>query len=141
MNIDEFVARNAKEFEDYNCGEYNLPIYLDMDKTLCYESCYTNKDVLNATPVDRMVRRVIGWQEKEYDIHIFTARRGELFLATQKWLAQQFIYISINKILHKPLGIFVDDRAFNPTINGEQLIILPSEVKNFTARKQCLGGG
>ena len=136
MNIDEFVARNAQEFADWNGGGYALPIYIDMDKTLCYESCFTAKEVLNATPIDRMIRRIIYWQWKGYDINIFTARNRELFPATQEWLEAQCIYISHYKIQPKPLGIIIDDRSFNPTISTERLIKLP----NFTARKQCLGG-
>ena len=137
MNIDEFVARNAQEFYDWHRGLVPLPIYLDMDKTLCYETCFTEKECLNATPVDRMIRRVIHWQGQGHDITIFTARNKNLFLATRYWLEQQSIYISRSKIEPKPLGIFIDDRSFNPTIDNEKLIKLPDfhqELKNVTSK-------
>ena len=90
-----------------------MKIYaIDIDRTLCLETCYTPEECLNATPNMKMVKKIkeIGLREH---IVIYTARQDHLIPATLKWLRKHDIYhfgICNDK---RPYTVYVDDKAMN----------------------------
>lgn len=89
-------------------------IYLvDIDGTLCKETCYTPEECLKATPIKEMVDKV----NKVYLqglVIIYTARREHLIPSTIKWLRKNEIdYHAISN--HKiPGDLYIDNKAFKP---------------------------
>lgn len=87
-------------------------IAVDIDGTLCRETCWSAVDCLKATPNQEMIDKVNVLAQTHFVI-IYTARRDNLIPATLIWLRQHrvnFQAISNNKI---GVDIYIDDKAIN----------------------------
>jgi len=86
----------------------------DLDKTLCVEGCWGEKEMLNATPVKGMFE-LIDWIACNGGvILIFTARPSRFYSVTFAWLYYNNIYFHGICMQYKPHAhIYVDDLAFN----------------------------
>jgi uncharacterized HAD superfamily protein len=85
---------------------------IDMDNTLTVETCWTDEEVINATPKWEMVDKVNQVARSGNYVIIYTARMDELLVPTLRWLRKhniKFHAISNNKVP----GIYVDDRAIS----------------------------
>ena len=82
---------------------------MDLDQTLCYQTCFTPEECLAVKPIQIMIDKVNELAIRDYII-IYTARRDELIPATLKWLRKNDVHyhgISNNKVP----GFYVDDRS------------------------------
>jgi len=94
-------------------------VLFDLDGTLTKNTCWTEKECLNAIPNKKMIEleREIA---RDHFVVIWTARKDHLLSATVKWLRKHdipFQAISNNKT---SCDIAIDDRTYNV-----------NDVKNF----------
>ena len=88
-------------------------IACDMDGTLCKEVCWTEEEVLDATPNISFIQKVNELYLINF-IVIYTARRDHLLPSTLQWLrinGVMFHAISNNKMA---ADLYIDDRAIHP---------------------------
>jgi len=92
---------------------------IDLDGTLCKEVCWTPEDCLKATPVQKMIDRVLELYSEHF-ILIFTARRDHLIPASLEWLRRNNIKYHAISNQKSPADVYVDDRAitFEEFLNG-----------------------
>lgn len=86
---------------------------IDVDGTLTKETCFTPQECLNATPVEKVIKKVNEWAITHLVI-IYTARKDNLIPATLTWLRKngvEFHAISNHKI---PGDIYLDNKAMRP---------------------------
>jgi uncharacterized HAD superfamily protein len=86
---------------------------IDVDGTLCEETCYTPEECLVATPIQKTIDRVNKKFLTEFII-IYTARREHLIGNTIKWLRKvgvDYHAISNHKI---PGDEYWDNKAVDP---------------------------
>lgn len=89
-----------------------IQICVDVDGTLCNETCFTIADVEKSTSNPKMVA-LTNELYKGNTIVIYTARRDSMIPATLEWLHKngiKFHSISNNKI---PTSMYIDDCAVN----------------------------
>jgi uncharacterized HAD superfamily protein len=110
MDINEFVDYMA----EHATARY-LVIGVDMDKTLCKETCWDEEQCLNATPDQHIIDQVNKLKNRHF-VMIYTARRDELIPATLRWLRKNEVYFNGISNRKEPLDIYIDDKAFNPFI-------------------------
>lgn len=66
-------------------------IYLiDVDGTLCVETCYKPEECLKATPIQKNINKVNKKFLKGFVV-IYTARRDPLIPATMRWLRKNLV--------------------------------------------------
>jgi len=90
-------------------SHFRKVIAVDLDGTLCKEICWTPKQCLDATPIQKTVKKVKELSKTNF-IFIFTARRDFLIPATLKWLKKHdipFEAISNNKA---SADLYIDDK-------------------------------
>src|SRR5579872_1800426 len=92
---------------------------IDLDGTLCKEVCWTPEDCLKATPVQKMIDRVLELYSEHF-ILIFTALRDHLIPASLEWLRRNNIKYHAISNQKSPADVYVDDRAitFEEFLNG-----------------------
>jgi len=87
-------------------------ICIDIDGTLTNSVCFTEKDIRESVPIDKMVDFVRELYKGNMII-IYTARRDSLIPATMEWLRKYNIpYHSISN-LKITTDIYIDDKALN----------------------------
>jgi uncharacterized HAD superfamily protein len=100
---------------------------VDMDGTLCLETCWTPEECLNATPNPKIVDFCNRVYKTGYVI-INTARADELIPATIKWLRKHNVrYTGINnqKVC---LDFYLDDKNILIKEVENEMPILPTET-------------
>jgi uncharacterized HAD superfamily protein len=89
-----------------------MVILVDVDGTLCRETCWTPHQCSTATPRPEVIERVNKLYERHF-ICIYTARRDYLIPATLEWLNRVGVrYHSISNF-KVPCEVLIDDRAMN----------------------------
>lgn len=92
-------------------------IAVDVDGTLCVETCWTPEECIQATPVNHVVEKVRDLHLRNIII-IWTARRDHLMDATKQWLVKNEIpyhFINNQKI---PFDVYIDTAAEVPRDPG-----------------------
>jgi len=103
-------------------------IHCDLDKTLCFEDCWTAEECLNATPnkklIDLLYKLQYGTMWEGIGpkiIVVYTARRIDFAKETLEWCQKHNVSwpISFKKI---PTDVYIDDKALNiEDVNDELL--------------------
>jgi len=87
-------------------------ILFDLDGTLTKETCWTEEECLEATPIKKNVE-AIKKLARDHFVIIWTARKDHLISASLKWLRKHdipFQAISNNKT---SADYYIDDKAYN----------------------------
>ena len=87
----------------------------DVDRTLCEEVCFTEEEVLKATPIPKAIEK-INKQHESNLIVIWTARRRHLMLSTLEWLDKHGInYHAYDFGRKMPFDLYIDADAKRPS--------------------------
>jgi len=87
---------------------------IDIDNTLCVETCWTAEDCLNATPMKAEIDKVNELYNKHF-IVIYTARKHHLYEATIRWLEKHGVKYSAIRMEKMPCDFYFDLDAINDT--------------------------
>ena len=85
-------------------------VNVDVDNTLTNETCWTEEEVLKATPKQHIIDKVAQLYDKNY-IVIYTARRDSLIPATFEWLRRNNIRWHAFSNQKPPSDYYIDDLA------------------------------
>lgn len=88
-------------------------IAIDVDGTLCKETCWTPHECLKAKPILQNINKVNNWYNSNF-IVIHTARRGYLYEATVEWLKTNGVMFHSVTMDKMPADCYYDDKALNP---------------------------
>ena len=88
-------------------------IAIDIDLTLTTTECWTEEEVQNATPNEKVIEKMRELINSWY-IVISTARRVELATATIKWLYKHDVPFNAIDFRKTASDLMVDDKAITP---------------------------
>lgn len=85
-------------------------IGIDFDGSLCKEVCWTETQVLNATPRKEFIEHVNRLFATNF-IVIYTARKDHLLPTSLEWLRRNGVKYHAISNIKIPLEFYVDDKA------------------------------
>lgn len=85
---------------------------VDFDNTLTNETCYTEGEVLSATPKERIIKAVNHLYNYNF-IVIYTARRDNLIPPSLEWLRRNNVRYHAFSNLKIPSDGYLDDLAIH----------------------------
>ena len=85
---------------------------VDIDGTLTTDSCWTDDEVLNATPNQEVIDKVNELFQHNF-IVVHTARRHELYQSTIKWLEKNGVRYHSTRFEKMPCDVIFDLDAVN----------------------------
>lgn len=88
-------------------------VMLDVDGTLCVETCWTAEECLNAKPRTDIIKKTNELYKTAF-VLIYTARQEDLMPVTLQWLRKHGVMFHGWATGKKPADLYIDDRAIRP---------------------------